>query len=90
MYTIGYDLGSSSIKVALVETTSGKSLAVVNEPKKEMNMLSPYKGWAEQHPDVWWTHLCNATKQILKETKVDPGENKRCWHLIPNAWPCYC
>jgi len=76
MYAIGYDLGSSSIKVALVEMASGKSLSVLSEPKKEMSMLSFKKGWAEQDPDNWWTHLCNATKQILKETKVDPGEIK--------------
>ncbi|MGB5204729.1 MAG: FGGY family carbohydrate kinase, partial [Eudoraea sp.] len=76
MYTLGYDLGSSSIKVALVEIASGKSLAVISEPKKEMNMLSVKKGWAEQDPDDWWTHLCNATKQILKETKVPPDEIK--------------
>lgn len=76
MYTLGYDLGSSSIKVALVEITSGKSLAVISEPKKEMNMLSVKKGWAEQDPGDWWTHLCNATKQILKETKVSPDQIK--------------
>lgn len=76
MYTIGYDLGSSSIKVALVEIASGKSLSVISEPKKEMSMLSLKKGWAEQDPDNWWTHICNATKQVLKETEVDPGEIK--------------
>ncbi len=66
MYTIGYDLGSSSIKVALVEMSTGKSLAVISEPKKEMSMLSVKKGWAEQDPDDWWIHLCNATKQLLQ------------------------
>ena len=76
MYTLGYDLGSSSIKVALVEIASGKSLSVLSEPKKEMGMLSLKKGWAEQDPDNWWTHVCNATKKILKETRVDPSEIK--------------
>ena len=76
MYAIGYDLGSSSIKAALVEMSTGTSLAVISEPKKEMSMLSGKKGWAEQDPDDWWTHLCNATKKILKETKVHPVEIK--------------
>ena len=74
MYTIGYDLGSSSIKAALVEMSTGKSLALISEPKKEMSMHSPNIGWAEQDPDDWWTHVCKATKQLLKETNVQPNE----------------
>ena len=34
-YYLGLDLGSSSIKVALVEVDSGKSIGVVQEPKEE-------------------------------------------------------
>jgi xylulokinase len=74
MYTLGYDLGSSSIKAALVEASTGKSIALVSEPKKEMSMHSLNKGWAEQDPDDWWTYICNATKKILEETKVLPSE----------------
>ena len=74
MYTLGYDLGSSSIKAALVEASTGKSIALVSEPKKEMSMHSLNKGWAEQDPNVWWTHVCNATKKILEETKVLPSQ----------------
>lgn len=74
MYTLGYDLGSSSIKAALVEASTGKSIALVSEPKKEMSMHSLNKGWAEQDPNDWWTHICNATKKILEETKVLPSQ----------------
>lgn len=72
MYSIGYDIGSSSIKAALVEIASGKSIAVVNEPKTEMEMLAVHNGWAEQHPDDWWLHICNATKRLLKENNIKP------------------
>ena len=54
MYSIGYDIGSSSIKAALVETASGKSIALVSEPETEMEMIAPHNGWAEQHPNDWW------------------------------------
>ncbi len=70
MYSIGYDIGSSSIKVALVETASGKSIAVVSEPKVEMEMTALENGWAEQHPDTWWTHVCNATQSLIKNNNI--------------------
>ncbi len=76
MYNIGYDIGSSSIKAALVDARSGKSIAVVNEPEKEMGMLALNNGWAEQNPEDWWTHMCNATKKLLKETGVAASDIK--------------
>ncbi|MEO1009737.1 MAG: FGGY family carbohydrate kinase [Bacteroidota bacterium] len=71
MYTIGYDIGSSSIKAALVDSETGKSLAVVSEPEVEMEMLALENGWAEQHPDDWWIHICNATKKLIAENGID-------------------
>lgn len=76
MYSIGYDIGSSSIKAAIVETATGKSIAVVSEPKVEMEILALENGWAEQHPDDWWLHICNATKRLLKENNLAPSAIK--------------
>ncbi len=70
MYYIGYDIGSSSIKAALVEKASGKQIAVVNEPETEMEMMSIHKGWAEQNPNTWWKHICTATQRLLKENQL--------------------
>jgi len=53
MYYLGLDIGSSSIKVALVEVASGKSLGVLQEPKEEMSMFTQKNGWAEQKPEDW-------------------------------------
>ncbi|MEA1785545.1 FGGY family carbohydrate kinase [Arenibacter sp. GZD96] len=74
MYYIGYDIGSSSIKTALVEVSSGRSIAVVSEPKKEMDMLALRNGWAEQHPDDWWKHVCTATQTLIKNHNIDPTD----------------
>jgi len=74
MYTIGYDIGSSSIKAALVETATGNSIAVVSEPETEMEMLALKNGWAEQAPDDWWEHICTATKRLLKENHIKNEE----------------
>lgn len=70
MYYIGYDIGSSSIKAALVDTKTGEKLAVVTEPETEMEMLSVKMGWAEQNPNDWWLHVCNATKKLLAKHNI--------------------
>lgn len=70
MYYLGIDLGSSSVKVALVEKISGKSVAVVNEPEKEMDMLALHSGWAEQRPEDWWKHVCKGIGKIKKQCNI--------------------
>jgi len=35
-YLLGYDVGSSSIKAALLEAETGKTVASATSPKKEM------------------------------------------------------
>lgn len=70
-YYIGYDIGSSSIKVALVDAVSGKNIVLVNEPENEMEISSIHSDWAEQDPEVWWSHLCIATQRVLKESKIN-------------------
>ncbi|MEM9929904.1 MAG: FGGY family carbohydrate kinase [Bacteroidota bacterium] len=74
MYTIGYDIGSSSIKAALVEAQTGKVLARVTAPDTEMGMASPEPGWAEQAPEDWYKYVVAATKKILASTQV-PSED---------------
>lgn len=73
MYLLGYDIGSSSIKAALVDPQSGKTLAVVQSPETEMDMLAAETGWAEQHPETWWNNLCLATQKLLQKTNVEPS-----------------
>ncbi len=72
MYYIGYDIGSSSIKAALVRTDTGERVALVSEPAEEMGMLALKNGWAEQDPDLWWQHICTATRSLLVERKIRP------------------
>ena len=75
-YYLGLDIGSSSIKAALVEVESGKSLAVLQEPKEEMGMYAAKNGWAEQEPLKWWLHVCNAITTIKKQYNVNKSQIK--------------
>ncbi|TDI64754.1 MAG: hypothetical protein E2O88_10995 [Bacteroidetes bacterium] len=74
MYLLGYDIGSSSIKAALVEASTGSAIAVAQFPDKEMEIIAHEPGWAEQHPETWWENLCQATRKLLQSTNIDPHE----------------
>ena len=70
MYTLGFDIGSSSVKAALVEAKSGRVLARVTAPETEMEMDAPQAGWAEQNPEDWYRFALAATQDILARTQV--------------------
>ena len=72
-YTIGFDVGSSSVKIAIVEAHSKKKIAVITEPQEEMPIHAEKLNWAEQDPEMWWSHLCNGIHRILKENSLNPS-----------------
>lgn len=65
MYLLGFDIGSSSVKVSLVDAESGCCIASAFHPKQEATIISHQVGWAEQDPAEWWHSLCVATHEIL-------------------------
>ena len=75
-YHLGLDIGSSSIKAALVEIESGKSLGVVQEPREEMGMFAQKNGWAEQEPNDWWVHICKAITNLKEQYNIDKNQIK--------------
>lgn len=56
-YLLGLDLGSSSVKAALVEAETGRPVASAFSPDVEMSIHAPRPGWAEQDPETWWREL---------------------------------
>lgn len=54
MVFLGLDIGSSSTKLAVIDGESGRTLAAVSHPERELDILSPHAGFAEQDPMVWW------------------------------------
>jgi len=71
MYYLGLDVGSSSVKAAIVDAKSGKSVLSVHEPKNEMSINSIKNDWAEQDPNMWWNYACDAIKRVCKESNID-------------------
>lgn len=64
MYLLGLDIGSSSIKAALVSAETGQCVGSATSPSTELPMISVQPGWAEQHPDTWWEHIGNCIKML--------------------------
>lgn len=67
MYLLGYDIGSSSVKAALVDVQSGKCVASAFYPKTEAPIISKKTGWAEQDPAMWLGNLKLATQDVLHQ-----------------------
>ena len=75
-FWIGYDIGSSSIKAALISADDGAVVGVVQSPEKEMVITSKAVGWGEQDPEMWWENTCVATKKLLLQTNTNPHDVK--------------
>ncbi len=66
MYSLGIDVGSSSIKVSLMEIASGRCVASATNPTTEMEIEALQSGWAEQDPKVWWEWVQCGVRQIAE------------------------
>jgi len=62
-YTIGIDLGTSSVKVAML----GEDGIVATTASHDYPILSPRPGWAEQDPDDWWNATCATLRAALTQ-----------------------
>jgi xylulokinase len=70
MYLLGFDIGSSTLKAAIVEAETHKVVAIESYPETEMDMIARKSGWAEQSPEVWWQNLCTLTRRLLVRTRI--------------------
>lgn len=76
MYLLGYDIGSSSVKAALVDASTGACVASDFYPKSEAPIKALQPGWAEQNPESWWKYLSEATASVLASSGVAPADIK--------------
>lgn len=69
-YVIGHDIGTGGCKSVLA-STQGELVAAAFEPYP---IYHPRENQAEQDPDDWWHAAARATRGLIGESGVDPGE----------------
>jgi xylulokinase len=68
-FLLGLDVGSSSIKGAIIDADSSRTLAEASSPESELEINSPLPGFAEQDATVWWQNVKSA---LLKLRRANP------------------
>ena len=74
MLLLGIDVGTSSIKVSVVDGTTQKCIASAHYPETEAEIIALHSGWAEQSPDKWWEDFKQALKKVNSSGKYDPQD----------------
>lgn len=71
-YTMGIDLGTSSVKVALLSQSGEMTEAV----SKRYGIDIPILGWAEQDPEEWWIAARAAVQEAMHTCGVTGSQVK--------------
>ena len=74
MLLLGIDLGTSSIKVSIIDSFTKDTIVSVQYPETETPISSVRPGWAEQSPDTWLDHVCKAILKANAAAKYDPKD----------------
>lgn len=67
MYFLAIDLGTQSIKAAIVDDR-GEILAVSQE---QQEVDSPSSGWAQQKPQLWWDLTKKTIVKLMKKSPIN-------------------
>lgn len=76
MYLLGYDLGTSSVKAAIVDAATGQCVASAQYPPAEAPIKTLRPGWAEQSPADWVEYVRQATAMVLSKSGIDKYDIK--------------
>ena len=60
MYYIGIDLGTSAVKLLMMDD-SGKVVKIVS---KDYPLYFPHPGWSEQNPEDWWNRTVEGLQEL--------------------------
>ncbi len=71
-YLLGIDLGTSSVRAALV-TADGRVAGIAGQ---EYPILTPYPDWAEQDPEAWWQATAGVIRRVIAAAGIQPAALK--------------
>jgi xylulokinase len=72
MLLLGIDVGTSSVKVSVVDAASRKCIVSTQYPEQEAAIKALQPGWAEQSPESWWSDTCTAILKLHQTGLYDP------------------
>jgi xylulokinase len=64
VYFLGLDIGSSSVKFAIINGETGECIAHTQQPQTELVIHAPQPGYAEQVPEDWWQAVVTGIRQL--------------------------
>ncbi|HEX3023848.1 MAG TPA: FGGY family carbohydrate kinase [Chitinophagaceae bacterium] len=76
MLLLGLDIGTSSVKVSVVDASTQQCIASAQYPETESDIVSLQNGWAEQSPEMWWLHVQEAILKANATKKYNPRNIK--------------
>ncbi len=76
MLLLGIDIGTSSIKVSVVDAQTQCCVASAQYPETEAEIISLQVGWAEQDPETWWSNVKTAILKLHQTKKYNPLDIK--------------
>ena len=71
-YMMGVDLGTSSLKVIIIDTDGN----IKAESSKAYKFNSPVNGYAEQDTGIWWSACCECIRHALSKLDAAPAAVK--------------
>jgi xylulokinase len=74
MLLLGIDIGTSSIKVSVVDAATQKVVSQAQYPDEESLITVNQPGWAEQSPEMWWENLQYAFSRCKADGSFDPKD----------------
>ena len=75
-FLLGFDVGSSSVKVSLVDADTGKCVASAFFPEHEAPIMAVKAGWAEQYPEMWWDNAKLGLRKVLHDSGANATDIK--------------
>ena len=73
-YFIGIDLGTSAVKLLLVDG-GGKICGTVS---RDYPLFFPHPGWSEQNPEDWWAAVQDGLKELTRDIDVSQVAGVGC------------